>query len=218
MPSLALSLVFLLLNSCISVWSLGKSATPSRQASATIKVINTCMDCDGKFSVSGGSGTSLSSSFALTAQHVIDCPSGVQAVVIERADGQQLLAEVDVEAVKSDIARIRLVEGEFKTWIKRIADVPSVDDKICFESALPGRNRRCGWVQAVTNRRNGDIRHSAVTEPGNSGGGAYNEDGELIGVVTRAYACNDIFNLYTERVCGGLVSSIWKHRHFLEVQ
>lgn len=210
MRLIVIVLSLLLTLSCNQFGRINNPVSRAKQGSVAIKILNTCLGPNGLFYRSGGSGASISAKYALTAQHVIDCPSGVQALIVERADGQQLVAEVDLESKNSDLARIKLVEGEFKSWITAIAQPPGVDDVVCFESALPGRSRKCGWVEKLTDRPNADIRHSAISEPGNSGSAMYNEEGALVGVVTMLYYCPNL--LPTKQVCGGLASSIWKHR------
>lgn len=201
------------LTSCVTLRGFeGPPANSSEQAKATVKIEKRCLSMNGGLYGSRGSGVAVSPTHILTAYHVTEC-DGIVVLTATTSGGEELDVMVDKGFPESDIARLIIIDKhKLSHYVTTVAPRPRVDSVICSESAVPGWNRKCGWVEKLTDREDGDVRHSAVVEPGNSGSGVYDEDGNLVGIMTMLYWCP---NLPDRQVCGGLFSSIWKHRELM---
>ena len=75
--------------------------------------------------------------------------------------------------------------------------------QVCIAPGYPSRAHRCGELQKGRGIE-GTAYHNAETQHGNSGAGAYDEAGNLIGVVTVLTTCNN------GQICGGGISPLWE--------
>lgn len=148
-----------------------------------------------------GSGVIVSPSQVLTAAHVVATP-GCE-IQVHTAKGDIVPMVLEASAPAADVARLATKELYlFNALPFTVAGPPDVGDDVCLTTAWPVRGRRCGQVQR---RRSldGQFFHDAVTEPGNSGSGAYDTAGRLVGIVVTLHTCRA-----TGQICGGGISPL----------
>jgi hypothetical protein len=112
----------------------------------------------------------------------------------------------------SDIASMT-VDG-LDTWNPPVAIVaqPKIGDTVCAATGMvPAPALRCGTVQPSV--ANDDIIDVDIhVEPGNSGAGVYNSNGNLVGIVVRFTTC-----FGGSLPCDGRATEIWRYRDLLEL-
>ncbi len=167
-----------------------------------------------------GSGVLIDGTHVLTAYHVVDCGSGdkpqpAQAIVIRTAASFASIAMIEVGDPSRDIARLILrspVEGVPPVRIRHAL----VGDRACAATSVPERAFRCGTITGFEEPRAfGDATVGGMNVwYGNSGSGAYADDGSLIGITVRLKWCSPgdgLFVALTDTridTCGGRLSSI----------
>jgi hypothetical protein len=187
------------------------SRTATQRNEAAVGVYTEC---------GSGSGVLVDGAHVLTAFHVVDCGDDekhepAQWIVIRTYDDKSSVVTIDVADPDRDLARLKLETPIVNVAPARIR-ASEIGDVACAWTVVPERATRCGEVTAFeTPRAYGD---ATVTDMnvwyGNSGSGAYGEDGSLIGIVVRLKWCTPGDGMYValtgERVatCGGRVSSI----------
>lgn len=214
---LAGSLVFLI---GLCAWDAGcahypRPVVPSRttmqQEDADVRVITECGQ---------GSGVLLDGTHVLTAFHVVNCgtdtiqPAGL--VVVETHDGTAYIVGSATAEPSKDIVRLDLTKP-----VPGIAPIKirhaRAGEALCASVAVPDRGFRCGHVGNIGQARViGDIEvNEANLWFGNSGGGVYGDDGQLIGLVTRMAWCSradelawKVWKVHPVHTCGGYLSSI----------
>lgn len=184
------------------------------QDARAVSVIAVCPDGTPR----AGSGVLVTSTSVLTALHVVNCapsptfdvaddylaPAFVQ---VSTADGRLRAATPRAIFVERDVARLGLAEP-LPVAPATISPVV-VGEEVCLAPARPTRTRRCGAVDATwsDSRRGANVRHGALTIPGNSGGGIYDGRGRLVALATRCGApCTS----------GGLGTQLWPIREALD--
>lgn len=162
------------------------------------------------FEMPRGSGVLISQTQLLTAEHVADLssiPSFLSACALYAylPSGRRYQLTQEYGSKVYDVARLRASVGIFYEFERApiVADAPDPGEDICLTPAYPMRLRRCGEVQYNNGNPPGDVVHAAITEPGNSGGAAYNRAGNLVGIVTHLWKCSS-----TGQICGGRVQSL----------
>lgn len=152
-----------------------------------------------------GSGVIVSKDKALTAAHVV---TGTDCIFMgTTATGVDFVLVVDVVLSNADVARVSTVAYEFTNFDRPfVGHVPAVGSRVCIASAIPRAGHVCGEVQWPLGDLPGDIKHTATTEPGNSGSGIYTSGGALIGIVTHLWYCTN------GQICGGKATSLWDRR------
>jgi S1-C subfamily serine protease len=177
----------------------GDGRPPAAQFNTAAEITSACIAPDKTLSVGRGSGVLLSESTVLTAHHVVEC-KGTGTVMIEFPTGTATIGEVKVVDLEGDVALLAMLEP-MKFAPARIGPKPAVDERICIVAAVPDRSRRCGEVKLWADRP-GDVKHDAITEPGNSGSGVYDSRGRLVGIVTHFVRCRN------GQYCGGYFTSL----------
>lgn len=167
--------------------------TAEMRQSASVEVSVLCLQLapDGQNiggTMANGSGVIVDNTHVLTAYHVVDC-KGSANIIIMRSDGTRSIMRIDKIEPGTDTARLVLSHGSFSVNTVRYGK-PRVGDGICAHSMRPTPAiERCGKITTLRNRKDigdsGDIKHTMPTIPGNSGSGAYNQRGELIGIVVQ---------------------------------
>lgn len=168
--------------------------------------------CNGE-NLGSGSGVIITERHVLTAAHVAMVCKGSFEIIT--SDDSRYVAEVDRLLPGSDLARLKLV-GKFtfaERPVRRIGKAPRIEEEVCFHSGAPSRDIRCGRVEKISPVGAGNVKHSAIVEPGNSGSPVFNKYGDLVGIITHFKTCNN------GQICGGRFSSLWDHEYLLtEVQ
>lgn len=195
--------------SAIRVHTTGVPRTGPQQLSDTYRVTTWCInDADPETGVGisrqGGSAVMIDAHHLLTALHVVQCSEGTAAVTVVSPDGHHYDARVQREWDDKDVAalyiHLALPGGDVA-----IGPMPKAGDGICTQIAHPAFGAVCGEVTSVEPLRpEADIVHTAATEHGHSGGGAYDSEGRLVGIVTQLVLCSPFLPFS----CGGRVSSI----------
>lgn len=176
------------------------SRTPDGQAMTAVEVVSACPVQDGRLVVSFGSGVIVSPRVALTAAHVVRCNGDTHAAIVVRYPGGEVKARAVLLDLDGDVARLELA-GPLRVEPARIGPPPDIDDRVCLVASVPARGRRCGVVERYA-APPGNVRHDALTLPGNSGSGVYDEAGRLVGIVTHYSRCPN------GQFCGGAFTSL----------
>jgi S1-C subfamily serine protease len=155
-----------------------------------------------------GSGVNLGNGYVLTALHVVTgCPAHL---VTESISERSSPSELDT-ANRFDLALLKLETpmDAPRVTVARVAQ----GDTVCKMAAAPLLTVRCGVVLEVRDGKGG-IRHSIQTDKGNSGGGLYDQSGNLVGIVS---TCNTAFQ--GSEVCigsGGGATAVYPHAWMVE--
>lgn len=156
-----------------------------------------------------GSGVLVSPNQLLTAEHVADLSTippflGACALYAYFPSGRRYQLTQEYGSKLYDVARMRASVGGFYEFDRAPATAapPAPGEDVCLLPAFPMRLRRCGEVQYTNVPPPGDVLHLAITEPGNSGGGAYDRRGRLVGIVTHSWRC------VNGQICGGKVAPL----------
>lgn len=158
----------------LSVWC----APPPRAADSAITM----------WPIGYGSGVAIDARRVLTAAHVVACPAGSAAiVVVDDGRGAQRFASAARSSAADDIAVVTLdaASPDLSAPPVVVGPPPGVGDAICADSAQPARGHSCGVVSVIFPDRR--FRDAGAAVPGNSGSGAYDLAGRLVGLVTDRY-------------------------------
>jgi len=137
-----------------------------------------------------GSGVIVSKDRVLTDEHVVKCPLGLTPKVWVNPGDGNLEAEVEVEIVKSDIARLKMVTADLSGWFVPLSlgPPPPIGETVCWSALSPRPTYRCGTSNGLNQ---GMIMVDGMVEHGNSGSGAYDEKGRLVGLVRATTMCQN---------------------------
>jgi S1-C subfamily serine protease len=149
-----------------------------------------------------GSGVVVSPTQVLTAYHVVDEPLCDYSIMY--ANGTEVDMEIEKVWAANDVARLRTVSGMLPATFLPMSytEVPAPGSRVCVVAAIPTWGRRCGDVGYYRSRPPGDIAHTGIVEPGNSGSGVYDTQGLLVGITTHLMRCTN------GQICGGRFSSL----------
>ncbi len=199
-------LAFVLLM-CCSCAARPHTRTIGEEHHAALEIVGACpgevMGLPALITQTRGSAVIVSSSQVLTAFHVVDDPACMYSV--EYPDASRVAMRVEAVWQPLDVARLVTVTGTFKEPpILGIGVAPLPGATVCIVSAIPHYSRTCGDVQwyGGTKDKAGDMRHTALTQPGNSGAGVYDAAGLLVGILTHYGRC------INGQFCGGRATSI----------
>lgn len=181
------------------------------QYDASVFITITC-DVEGIDDLPFGSGVIVSPTQLLTANHVADVQSFADAKNLTGCvlygklnDGTRYQLHLERSWPGEDVARLAVTLGETFSIAPALTTgpVPPAGGEICLAPAYPARMRRCGDVQRPFGKPSagGDVVHTAITEHGNSGSGAYDRAGRLVAIVTHLWNCSN------GQICGGRVST-----------
>jgi S1-C subfamily serine protease len=152
-----------------------------------------------------------SSSYLITARHVIVNSLGGY-VTLQRAGGGSWQGEIMAEDARNDLAVIRLdghPAGAAPLWQKPLTRPPTVGDSLLLVGSPYGLTGTVtkGIVSRVTSKL---IQTDAAANPGNSGGPAVDQQGNVVGVlvsgVKASYGSGLNFAAPIARVCERLRS------------
>lgn len=185
-----------------------KYPSPEQRAqwakAATVGLAVLCPDGN----VQMGSGTITRPHQLITAAHVLECDGGATGQILVEyldADGKpaQTLATgykqlqrdgqpIDAAVVTvADMLPNPVAEGNYQ---------PADGAQLCLGAYLPNRLWAC---TAVEETENGEAQVAQAVYPGNSGGGAFDESGALVGVIVQSTPCRN--QRGTMEICGGVV-------------
>ena len=189
----------LLVTFLLSCAPLAKPSTiPSPTAILDASVAISVLCPDGSMWV--GSGVAIGPDRVLTARHVVDC-DGVPPylMAVETNDDQSYKAGV-VELAREgvDVALIAVYAKDATPlpYVRVAASPQRPTGNVCLYSANPHKTWRyqCGhitgwldgevveWADGTSNVGNGMLTYNNMSEPGTSGSGVFNAQGELIGI------------------------------------
>lgn len=195
--------------SCAAVVSRSPStrSVPEQYASALL-VTTKCRDFFGRqVRDRRGSAVVVGERTALTALHVVECPPGtaVRSVSVESPGGVAVAARVGREDPASDLATLDVGDPAFEGRRVVVGARPEIGERVCTAPALPQRAAQCGSViPGAAPSPGGDLKHTAISEPGNSGAGLYDSRGALVGVVTHQWRCSS----NETQICGGAATAL----------
>lgn len=198
--SVAVTVWFVACTSCLAHTPV--SRTVAEQQRAAVRVNRVCVTPEG-VSLSMGSGVLIDRRYVLTANHVVEC-QGAAAITVSLRDGFTMKAVVDRMSAIDDIARLDL-RVEIDATPTVIGPRPRLGEQVCVASAVPYRAWRCGLVEDLDDAP-GDIDHTGIVEPGNSGSGVYDDRGRLVGITTHFRTCMN------GQICGGSATSLGSRR------
>lgn len=155
----------------------------------------------------GGSGVIVSRTRILTAAHVAATHGMFCVFSATTIDGKERMIQPAVVLPDFDLASMTILDDEEPFDFSPLAYgvKPTLGDTVCAAVAVPWRGHKCGEVQPDSTPP-GDIKFFVVVEPGNSGSGLYNARGELVGIVTHRFFCNQ-----SKQTCGGKAASLDGH-------
>lgn len=153
-----------------------------------------------------GSGVIVNDHTVLTAAHVATDPDGMFCMrTATMVNGRQFLLAPGKILPDQDLASLHLVIERFDpTFPVTFARKPGYGARVCAMTAFPRFLWRCGDVQ-TTEDLPGDLSHTIVVEPGNSGSGVYDTRGRLVGIITHRWSCSN------GQLCGGKLATLEGH-------
>lgn len=140
------------------------------------------------------SGVLVAENTVLTASHCITVGKEDEFLTVN-VQGKEYIARVNKINRDSDLALLVIPGVTFKGAVKIAFEQGKILDKVCAignpRAILPD-TVTCGIISYI-DREIKDIKHKLLQvdlsgAPGNSGGGLFNAYGELIGILTNAYA------------------------------
>lgn len=181
-------------------------ANLTRHQQATVKVIVKCIDSEQEYS---GSGVVISDRRVLTAAHLVEvCPLPDMFILDDETMYPVYPAKVDVD---NDLAiLVNVGPVPFKKPSINYGPEPKRMSRIYLITGAPYEDVRDGILNHWNIKEGPRIKHSIVTERGNSGSGVYDYMGRLIGILTHATFCGN------GQYCGGRASSLWDKKDWLE--
>lgn len=183
----------------------GTPRAPQQQLSSAYDVTVICVLADGSGTVSGGSAVMIDTHHLLTALHVVTCDNGgVPIVTVNTEKGARLATFVQREWKDKDIAQL-YTRFELPGADAKLGALPAIGTGVCAHHGSPTFGAACGEVSSLRpTTPEADIIVTAAIRPGNSGGGLYDSDGVLVGIVTVWIQCEP----GKRDSCGGGASSV----------
>ncbi len=171
-----------------------------------VQITANCLTSSGEATGWYGSGVIVNPTTILTAAHVATEGDVFCVFEAEMQHGKTYAMHVGVLLPEYDLASMHTAEGERfdPTFPIVFGPVPRLGERICAATAFPRRLTRCGDAQTQTDPP-GNLIHTAIVEPGNSGSGVYDDRGRLIGIVTHLWYCSN------KQYCGGRVATLEGH-------
>lgn len=171
---------------------------PLQRFEQAVRIEETCTNGVSLYR-SYGSGVIVAPYVLLTAAHVATAQPGFACLwFASMIHGKRYMIVPDTAIREWDLASMRSVLEPFDpTYAVAYGPAPEFASHICAAPAFPQWLHRCGDVQTYSDPP-GDMQNTIVTEPGNSGSGVYNDDGQLVGIVTHLWTCTG-----GTQICGG---------------
>lgn len=177
-----------------------------QQYEASVEITVTCLKPDMNVVGWFGSGVIIDNERVLTAGHVANAEGAMCSYQVETWRGEKRFMFVEKIDKATDLAVMRLsvAQEPLPNPHVRFGVEPRIGDIVCSAPSHPLHMRKCGEVQPYTSVP-GDIHFGAIVEPGNSGAGLYNEDGDLVGITVMLRRCAN------GQWCSGLATSLATH-------
>lgn len=170
-----------------------------------------------------GSGVLADGDHVLTAHHIVDCSRDEKSVRLAKTvkvrftDGALYDVEYAALDPATDLALLRLPSTRENVPLFVVAPV-QVNEVVCAFTSVPAREVHCGIIGATDAkpRAHGNLWiRGAQLWFGNSGSPLYNMSGQVVGIVTRTYFCDQIdalfykwFDWRPDKMCGGRASGL----------
>lgn len=208
----------------VPVPSLAGQRTRAEQAQHAVQIILICIDTDDMY-VSGayGSGVMVGGNRVATASHVVKC-SYTPLIMVVNWKLDVAVGSVTKFNKYADLA-VLTVEAKDNFYPRgtppeqvSVGPRPFLGERVCSEVRHPKVARQCGIVTHLDHVPRlfadtqghllweSDVVYDGFVEHGNSGAGAYDAAGNLIGVVTE---------LLPRKKTGGRLTSLDGHRNML---
>jgi S1-C subfamily serine protease len=179
------SLALLALASCaLPLAPQGYATAPAAaQYVSAVRITSTCEGLTGH-----GSGVAITSRHVITAAHVVAC-TGDALITATTRDGRTVSMSLDLAAAGADVVRL-VVDGTrqpFRSWAEVTHRHPPTGEVVCIVASSEGHPpvRRCGDAGGLVEGR---LLVAVQGFPGNSGGGVYDSDGRVVGVIQQGRA------------------------------
>lgn len=131
-----------------------------------------------------GSGVILDARHVLTALHVVDCHYD-QAIVVTMSNGRRIRMHTEKIWRDSDLARLVIASAaKFGDIAPPMIAPIHLGESVCTDVAYPDRGGACGIVFDMRPSADLNVAMHLPVYHGNSGGGIYDTDGNLVGIVT----------------------------------
>ncbi len=172
-----------------------------------VQITATCTAADGTTSGFYGSGVIVSTHALLTAAHVASEPDGWRCTwEAEMSNGKKYAIHAGTVMHDYDLASMYVADGESfdPTYPVVFGDEPEYGARVCAQTSFPRPLIRCGEAQ-TKNDPPGNLTHTMLVEPGNSGSGVYDNDGRLVGIITHLFRCSN------GQYCGGRMATLEGH-------
>lgn len=133
-----------------------------------------------------GTGVIIDKNHVLTAAHVVRCPI-IAEVRVSTQNGHHYHMVVQRSDESADLALLEM--SSLDTFAHALPPAvfgpqPAVGDTVCTAVAWPRFEHHCGTISSVTDTAKNDTFMLLPVEHGNSGGGVYDMQGRVVGIVT----------------------------------
>lgn len=175
------------------------------RADEAVEITARCQDTSGQGWVFYGSGVIVDAHTILTAGHVATAEPGMFCGwTAEMSNGKEYSVMPSIVLPGVDLASMVSMLAFDPTYPIVFGPIPKLGERVCSSTAHPMRLIRCGEAQTRVEPP-GDLMHTMLVEPGNSGSGVYDTQGRLIGIVTHLMRCTN------GQYCGGKLATLDGH-------
>jgi S1-C subfamily serine protease len=159
------------------------TAPAAAQYASAVRITSTCDGLAGH-----GSGVAITSRHVITAAHVVAC-TGEALITATTRDGRTWVMARDLAVAGTDVVRL-VVDGTrqpFRYWAEVTHRHPPTGEVVCIVASSEGHPpvRRCGDAGGLVEGR---LLVAVPGLRGNSGGGVYDSDGRVVGVIQQGRA------------------------------
>lgn len=136
----------------------------------------------GEWKIKTGSGVIVSAYQAMTDYHVVRCDEDNPIIYVYNVDGRSWKAFIEASWKDRDVVRLSTYGGNFwptpRPPLIRVTQL-SYGESLFLQVAVPAHGEILGM--AIGRGYENSFYYDAHTEPGNSGGGIWDQEGRLVG-------------------------------------